>query len=102
MLIGRFILRFLLVPLGIAVAALVGIAVVMIGEWNAFLAFLNERPDTAGDYFFVAMIAAPYLFITLAGAALTMLAPGAIGILVAEFFAIRSWIFHIANGAISA
>jgi len=102
MLLGRFILRFLLVPLGIAFAALVGIAVVMVGEWNAFIAFVDARPNAADEYFIAAMMAAPYLIVTLAGAALTMLAPGAIGILVAEFFAIRSWIFHVANGAISA
>ena len=42
MILGRFILRFLLVPLGIAAAALVGIAVIMIGEWNAFVAYVNS------------------------------------------------------------
>ena len=28
--------------------------------------------------------------------------PGAIGILISEAFAIRSWIFHALNGAVSA
>ena len=102
MIVGRFILRFLLVPLGIAAAALVGIAVVMIGEWNAFVAFVNANPGSSEEYFVAAVIAAPFLMMMLGGAALTMLAPGAIGILIAEFFAIRSWMFHVANGVISA
>ncbi len=102
MIVGRFILRFLLVPLGIAAAALAGIAVVMIGEWNAFVAFINAHPDSSGEYFIAAVITAPFLLMMLGGAALSMLAPGAIGILISEFFALRSWIFHIGNGAISA
>ncbi len=102
MIVGRFILRFLLVPLGIAAAALVGIAVVMTGEWQAFVAFVNANPDSSGEYFIAAMISAPFLLMMLGGAALTMLAPGAIGILISEFFALRSWIFHVGNGAISA
>jgi hypothetical protein len=102
MLLGRFILRFLLVPLGIAAAALAGIAVVMIGEWQAFVAFVNANPDSGPEYFVAATIAAPFLLMMLGGAALTMLAPGAIGILISEFFALRSWMFHVGNGAVSA
>jgi hypothetical protein len=102
MILGRFILRFLLVPFGIAAAALAGIAVVMIGEWNAFVAFVNANPDSSAEYFVAATIAAPFLLMMLGGAALTMLAPGAIGILISEFFALRSWMFHVGNGAVSA
>jgi len=99
--LGRFFLRFLLVPLGIAAAALVGIAVVMIGEWNAFVAYVNSDQQSV-EYALAAMMFAPFLLMMLAGAALGMLAPGAIGILISEFFALRSWMFHVANGAISA
>jgi hypothetical protein len=101
MILGRFILRFLLVPLGIAAAALVGIAVIMIGEWNAFVAYVNSDQQSV-EYVLAAMMFAPFLLMMLAGAALGMLAPGAIGILISEFFALRSWMFHVANGAISA
>jgi hypothetical protein len=101
MILARFILRFLLVPFGIVAAATVALVVVMIGEWNAFVAFANAHPD-AGGYVGGAMMFAPFVLMLLAGDALVMLAPGAIGILVAEFFAIRSWIFHVANGAVSA
>jgi hypothetical protein len=101
MILARFILRFLLVPLGIVAAAVVGIVVIMVGEWNAFVAFMTAHPDDSG-YMIGAMMFAPILLMTLGGGALAMLAPGSIGILVAEFFAIRSWIFHVANGALSA
>lgn len=101
MIVGRFILRFLLVPLGIAAAVSVGIVVVVIGEWNAFIAFTKTNPDTEA-YVIAAMIFAPFVFMVLAGGALGMMAPAAIGIAAAEFFALRSWIFHVGNGAISA
>lgn len=101
MILGRFILRFLLVPLGAIAAALVGVAVIMIGEWNAFVAYVNSDQQSV-EYVLAAMMFAPFLLMMLAGAALGMLAPGAIGILISEFFALRSWIFHVANGTISA
>jgi hypothetical protein len=31
-----------------------------------------------------------------------MMTPAALGVLIAEAFAVRSWIFHVANGALSA
>jgi hypothetical protein len=101
MILARFILRFLLVPLGIIAAATVALAVVMVGEWKAFVAFANSHPD-AGGYVVGAMIFSPFVLMFVTGAALTMLGPGAIGILVAEFFALRSWIFHVGNGVLSA
>ena len=45
------------------------------------------------------VIAGPILFGTLL---VTMWLPAAIGILISEAFAIRSWIFHALNGAASA
>ena len=45
------------------------------------------------------MLAAPVLLVTLL---CVMWLPGAIGILISEGFAIRSWIFHAGNGAASA
>jgi hypothetical protein len=101
MIVARFILRFLLVPLGIVAAATVGLAVVIVGEWNAFITYANANPD-AGAFVVGAMVFAPFILMVLAGAALAMMAPGAIGILASEFFALRSWIFHVGNGALSA
>lgn len=101
MIVARFILRFLVVPFGILAAVTVGLAVIIVGEWNAYVAFVNSHPDST-EFALGAMIFAPFIFMVLVGGALGMLAPGAIGILIAEFFAIRSWIFHVANGALSA
>ncbi|MGZ5828314.1 MAG: hypothetical protein ACXWJW_07225 [Xanthobacteraceae bacterium] len=101
MIIARFILRFLVVPFGILAAVTVGLAVIIIGDWNAYVAFANSHPES-GEFMIGAMMFAPFIFVVLVGGALGMLAPAAIGILISEFFAIRSWIFHIANGALSA
>lgn len=101
MILGRFILRFLLVPLGIAAAASVGVIVIIVGEWNAFISFAQANPDPSA-YVIGAMIFAPFILMMLAGGALGMMAPAAIGIAAAEMFALRSWIYHIGNGAISA
>jgi hypothetical protein len=100
--LGRLILRFLVVPFGALVAVCVGVIVIIVGEWNAFVAALeaspNVPPDTVAAMFFMA----PWVLMVLIWSAMLMLAPGAIGILIAEFFAIRSWIFHIGNGIASA
>ena len=45
------------------------------------------------------MFAAPVLLVMLLS---VMWLPAAIGILISEAFAIRSWIFHAGNGAVSA
>jgi hypothetical protein len=99
--VGRLLLRFLVVPFGNVAAVKVGLAVLIIGEWNDYIAFVNAHPES-GEVMVGAMMFAPFIFVMLVGAALQMLALGAIGILAAEFFAIRSWIFHVGNGALSA
>lgn len=101
MILGRFILRFLLVPFGIAFAVSVGLLVMLIGEWSDFVAFTSTYPDSPG-YALGVLFFAPWILLVLAGGALLMLSPALIGILVAEFFAVRSWIFHIGNGVLSA
>jgi hypothetical protein len=98
--VGRLILRFIVVPFGMAVATLVGILVLLIGQWTALASYAQAHPesDEVMGWFFLS----PLIGFVLIGAAVTMLAPAVIGVLVAEFFAIRSWIFHIANGVVSA
>jgi hypothetical protein len=98
---GRLLLRFLVVPFGIVAAVAVGLTVLIVGEWNAYIAFVNAHPES-GEFMVGAMMFAPFIFVMLVGAALQMLALAAVGIVAAEFFAIRSWIFHVANGALSA
>jgi hypothetical protein len=91
--LGRLLLRFIVVPLGYLVAVVAGTLVIVIASWRA-----NE----AGAEDFVVfgfVFAAPVLLVMLLA---TLWLPGAIGILIAEAFAIRSWMFHAANGAVTA
>ena len=100
--LGRFILRLLLVPLGMSLAIVVAAVVIVIEHWGDFVALMQSRPDVEGYWLLVVLIIGPALAILLAfGVALTVL-PASVGVLISEAFAIRSWIFHIANGALSA
>src|SRR4029079_1701786 len=101
MILGRFILRFLLVPIGIVVAVVIGLLVMLIGEWNEFSAYVQSHPDS-GNYALTVLFFSPWILLWLTGGALMMLSPALIGIAVSEFFAVRSWIFPIGNGAVSA
>ena len=94
MFIGRFLLRLVLVPFGGCVALVVAMLFVMVAQWNRMAEL------TADDYsglttFFVVV---PMMGV---GAGVMML-PSILGALIAEAFAIRSWIFHVANGGLSA
>lgn len=100
--LGRFILRVLLVPLGASLAIVVAAGVIVIAHWGDFIALMQARPDVEGYWLLVVVIIGPALAILLAfGVAFTVL-PASVGVLISEAFAIRSWIFHIANGGLSA
>ena len=94
----RFLLRFILVPLGYLVAVTVGAGVLVLGSWKTGTMMLSDNPDTATAGFFAALVAGPVMFVVIAS---TMWLPASVGILISEAFAIRSWIFHALNGAIS-
>ena len=98
MIVVRFILRFLLVPLAAGVAIGVAMLFVLTAQWNRFVALAGANP-TPPDDDLAMLLVAPAL--VLSAAAIAMLAPAAIGALIAEAFAIRSWVFHVANGALS-
>ena len=99
---GRFILRLLLVPLGASLAIFVAAVVIVIAHWGDFIAMMQSRPDAQGYWLLVVLIIGPAFAILLAfGVAFTVL-PASVGVVISEAFAIRSWIFHIANGGISA
>jgi hypothetical protein len=98
----RFILRLLLVPLGAICAILVATLVIVVAHWGEFIDLMKARPDVEGYWLLVIIIIGPALALLLAfGVAFTVV-PAAIGVLIAETFAIRSWIFHVANGGLSA
>jgi hypothetical protein len=101
MIVGRLLLRLLLVPLGASVAVSVAVLVVVVANWNRFAAVVAQQ--TGGDELIVAVFfAGAWIMFIAAVSAAAMMLPAALGALIAEAFAIRSWIFHVANGALSA
>jgi hypothetical protein len=101
MILGRLLLRFLLVPLGAGVAIVTAVLFVIAAHWNRFAAL--AAGDRGGDEFVVALlIAGSWIILVASVSAAAMLLPATLGALLAEFFAIRSWVFHVANGGLSA
>src|SRR6476660_7922130 len=95
--LGRLLLRVLLVPLGYFVAVVIGTLVIVFGSWK--LGVVAADPDARPFALFGFVFAAPVLLVMLLS---MMWLPAAIGVLISETFAIRSWIFHVGNGAVSA
>jgi hypothetical protein len=95
----RLLLRLILVPLGYLAAVLAGFLVIVFGPWRLGEMMTSTDPNTPAWAFFGLVFAGPFLVAMLA---FMMWLPASIGILLAEAFAIRSWIYHAANGAISA
>jgi len=98
----RLLLRFILVPLGAAVALAAAAAVIVIAHRNALVAVLDADPQAQQDYFIALLFGGPLLALLLSIWAFYVLVPAAIGVLISEAFAIRSWIFHAANGGFAA
>jgi len=90
------------VPLGAAVALAAAAVFIVIAHHNALLALLNADPQAQEDYFIALMFGGPLLALLLSIWAFYMLVPAVIGVLISETFAIRSWMFHAANGGLSA
>src|SRR4030095_16188303 len=95
--LGRLLLRFVLVPLGYLAAVVVATLVIVFGSWK--LGEADAHADTPVFAMFVFVFAAPVLLVMLLS---LMWLPAAIGILISETFAIRSFLFHAGNGAVSA
>jgi hypothetical protein len=95
----RLLLRFILVPLGYAFAVLVGLTVILIGSWKLGSALASSDSAMFAYGFFGFLVAGPFTYVMLLG---MLWLPAAAGILISEVFAIRSWIFHALNGAVSA
>jgi hypothetical protein len=95
----RLLLRVLVVPLGYLAAVVAGTAVILFGSWRLGQLVTSVNPDEQSIGFFGFVLAGPVLFTVLLA---SMWLPSAIGILLAEAFALRSWMFHAANGAASA
>ena len=95
--LGRLLLRVVLVPLGYFVAVIIGTLVIVFGSWK--LGVAASDPDAQPFAVFGFVFAAPVLLVMLLS---MMWLPAAIGMLMSETFAIRSWMFHAGNGAASA
>ena len=95
--LARLLLRVVLVPLGYFVAVIIGTLVIVFGSWK--LGVAASDPDHQPFAVFGFVFAAPVLLVMLLS---MMWLPAAIGVLISETFAIRSWMFHAGNGAVSA
>ena len=100
MIFFRFLFRLLLVPFAASAAICVAMLFVIAAHWNRFVALAGSNPAPGDDAVFALLLLAPAL--VMSAAAIAMLAPAAVGALIAEAFAIRSWVYHIANGGLSA
>ena len=94
----RLLLRLIIVPLGYLAAVIAGACVILFGSWRFAEVLVNGNPDSFAYGIFGFVLAGPVLLVMLLG---TMWLPAAVGILISEAFAIRSWIFHALNGAVS-
>jgi len=100
--LARFVLRLLLVPLGAAIAVTAAAIVMLAAHWDGVVALANADPDMQQTWFTFFLLAGPLLALLLSLSVVLALLPAAVGVLIAESFAIRSWIYHAANGGLSA
>ena len=98
----RLFLRFILVPLGSAAAIVAGMAVLVIAHHKALVALVEAGPQAQEDYFIALVFAGPLLALLLSIWAFHMFVPAMIGVVVSEALALRSWMYHAANGGVSA
>ena len=98
----RFLLRLLLVPLGGMLAIMVALTVVLVAHWSEIVALANTRPDNQGDWVLALIFTGPIYALLLSVVMVVAATPAAVGALIAEAFAIRSWIYHALNGGLSA
>lgn len=98
----RLLLRFILVPLGAVAAIAAGMAVIVIAHHNALAALVEADPQAQQEYVIALMFAGPLLVLLLSMWAFNTFVPAAIGVVISEALAVRSWTYHAANGGIAA
>ena len=98
----RLFARLILVPLGAAAGVAAAAAVIVMAHWSALTAAADADPQGQQDYLFALVAAGPALVWLVSAWAVHMAAPAAIGIVISEALAIRSWLFHAANGALAS
>jgi hypothetical protein len=99
----RFLLRLLLVPLGGALAIMAALTVVLIAHWREIVLLANANAGSNQDDWVLALVFVGPIYALLLSMVMVVAAtPAAIGSLIAEAFAWRSWIYHALNGGLSA
>jgi hypothetical protein len=98
----RLCLRFILVPFGAVAASAAGTAVIVIAHHDALVTLFEAGPQAQEDYFIALVFTGPLLAVLLSIWAFHMFVPAMIGVVIAEALAIRSWIYHVGNGAVAA
>ncbi len=102
MIVVRLLLRFIVVPFGALVALMAASTVGIVAHWNGFAnAVAAETASPDGAFMLTAMFG-PIFAAIVVTSAVAIVTPASLGALIAEAFAIRSWIFHVANGALAA
>jgi hypothetical protein len=102
MIVGRFLLRFILVPLGASCAILAAVLFVTAANWNRFTSLIAAEQGSDKEFFVALVFVGTWIMFIAMISAAAMMTPAALGALISEAFAIRSWIFHVANGGLSA
>jgi hypothetical protein len=102
MIIGRLLMRLLLVPMGAGFAVFAAALVTILPHWNRFVALVAAHPDAGDDWIIALAFYGPAVLFMISVSAVAMMLPAVIGVLLSEAFAIRTWIFHAVNGALSA
>src|SRR4051812_38899265 len=95
----RLLLRLILVPLGYLAAVLAGFLLILFGPWRLGEMMTSTDPNAPAWAIFGVVFVGPVFVAVLA---FMIWVAASIGILFGEAFAIRSWIYHAGNGAISA
>ena len=102
MIIGRLLMRVLLVPFGGCIAILAAVVFVTVAHWTRFAALVAANRGGDGEFDAALFFAGAVVVFLAAISAAKMLWPMILGALIAEAFAIRSWVFHVCNGGVSA
>lgn len=102
MIVWRFLLRFLLVPFAAVCAALTAATVACVAHWEKFLKLVHNDPTAPENILLAVILAGPALVVIMSVGAFGMLTPAAIGVAISEVFAIRSILYHLANGALAS
>ena len=98
----RFLLRFVLVPFGACFASMVAAVVATFAHWNKFTAMVANDPTAPQNLVLAVLYVGPAVAVIMAVGSFAMLMPATLGIAISEAFALRSWIYHVANGALAS